>query len=366
MGRRRSLLQSARTAIARVLAPEMARGYDAASARRFAPEARHGRTATETLAAAPHMRRRARYFAENDAHAAAGVEALVTYAWGAGAVPAHADAALVKAFTEEYWNNCDAEGRLDFGGIVALAIRAMIVDGEPFVILRGDKLQLTPAEQVDESLTRELGGGAYIAAGIEFNAAGERVAYWIRPFLPTQQFETYAPPVRVDAADVLHLFKPKGIGQIRGVSWLAPILLKLADLGLLSDALLKGFQVSALNSVYLIDRDGAPGLPFEGDKQGDALDVSLEPGAARILRGNWEMKANTPQQAQQSVEYMTAVIEEIAAGLGVPAFMVSGNVSRANYSSLRAALITFKAHLESIQHNISFPSFSRRSGAAGC
>lgn len=355
MAARRSLLQSARTAIARVLAPEMARGYDAASSRRFAPEARMGRTATETIAAAPQMRRRARYFAENDAHAAAGVEALVTYAWGSGAVPAHADTALVTTFTEDFWNNCDADGRTNFGGLIALAFRAMAVDGEAFVILRGDKLQLTPAEQVDESLTRELGGGAYIAAGIEFNAAGERVAYWVRPFLPTQQFETYAPPVRVDAADVLHLFKPKGIGQIRGVSWLAPIMLKLADLGLLSDALLKGFQVSALNSVYLIDRDGVPGVPFEGDKQGNALDVSLEPGAARILRGNWDMKANTPQQAQQSTEFMTAMIEEIAAGLGVPAFMVSGNVSRANYSSLRAALITFKAHLESIQHNILMP-----------
>lgn len=359
MARRRSLLQSARTAIARVLAPDMARGYDAASSRRFTPEARMGRTATETLAAAPHMRRRARYFAENDAHAAAGVEALVTYAWGAGPVPAHENTELVTAFTEEFWNQCDADGRTNFGGLGALALRAAIVDGDCLVILRqrpaGLFLQLMPAEQLDESLTRELGGGAYIESGIEFSAAGERVAYWIRPHLPTQQFETYAPPVRVDAADVLHLFKPKGIGQIRGVSWLAPILLKLADLGLLSDALLKGFQVSALNSVYLIDRDGAPGLPFEGDKQGDALDVSLEPGAARILRGNWEMKANTPQQAQQSTEFMTAMIEEVAAGLGVPAFMVSGNVSRANYSSLRAALITFKAHLESIQHNIIVP-----------
>ncbi|MES1158924.1 MAG: phage portal protein, partial [Terricaulis silvestris] len=117
-----------------------------------------------------------------------------------------------------------------------------------------------------------------------------------------------------------------------------------------SDALLKNFQVSALNSVYLIDRDGTPGVPFEGDKNGDALEnVSLEPGAARILRGNWDMHANTPQQAQQSIEFLTASIEEISAGLGVPAFMVSGNVNRANYSSLRAALITFKASVESWQ-----------------
>jgi len=356
---RASVLRIARRALARFIAPEMTRGYDAASWKRFPREARTGRTATETIAAAGPIRSKARYYSSNDAHAAAGVNALVTYAWGCGAIPAHADAGLVTAFTDEWWNVCDADGRADFGGLVAQAIRAMVVDGECLVIFRqraaGLRLQLLPAEQLDESLTRELGGGAFIAAGIEFNAAGERVAFWIRPFLPTQQFETWAAPVRVDAADVLHLFRPEGIGQIRGLSWLTPIMLKLADLGLLSDSLLKGFQVAALNSVYLIDRDGVPAVPFDGQKDGDALDVSLEPGAARILRGNWDFKANTPTQAMQSVEFMTASIEEVAAGLGVPAFMVSANVSRANYSSLRAALITFKASLETLQFNIIVP-----------
>lgn len=353
---RASLFRRIRRRVADLL--DGSRGYDAASWSRFPREARMGRTALETIQAAGPSRSKARYFAANDAHAAAGVNALATYLWGPGAVPAHDDPELVTAFLQ-WWDECDAEGRTNFGGLIRLAIQAAVVDGEAFIVFRqradGLKLQLMPAEQVDESMTRELGGGAFIAAGIEFNAQGERVAYWIRPYLPTQQFETWAPPVRVDAADVLHLMRPDGIGQIRGVSWFAPIMLKLADLGLLSDALLKNFQVSALNSVYLIDKDSTPAIPFSGDKSGEAMEVSLEPGAARILRGNWDMKANTPQQAQQSVEFMTAMIEEIAAGLGVPAFMISGNVSRANYSSLRAALITFKASLEALQFNIIVP-----------
>jgi lambda family phage portal protein len=317
-----------------------------------------GRTSLETIQAAPASRSKARYFAANDAHAAAAVAALVVYLWGHGAVPAHADPERVEAFLK-WWDECDADGRTDFGGLIALAIRAMIIDGECFVVQRqgprGLRLQLMPAEQVDESLTRELGGGAFIQSGIEVNAAGERVAYWIRPFLPTQQFETWAPPVRVDEADVLHLMRPDGIGQIRGVSWLAPIMLKLADLGLLSDALLKGFQVAAMHAGFLEDANGAAQLPFEGDKEGDALDVSLEPGVVRRLPAGYKITFNNPQAAQQSVEFMTAMIEEIAAGLGVPAFMVSGNVSRANYSSLRAALITFKASLEALQFNVLVP-----------
>lgn len=317
-----------------------------------------GRTASETTAAAGPIRSKARYFAANDAHASAGVNALAVYLWGPGAVPAHPDSELVATFLQ-WWDNCDADGRTNFGGLIALAIRAMIVDGESFIVFRqradGLKLQLLPAEQIDSSMTRDLGGGAFIASGVEFNAQGERVAYHVLPYLPTQQFETWAPPVRIDAADVLHLMKPEGIGQVRGVSWLAPIMLKLADLGLLSDALLKGFQVAAMHAGFLTDANGAAQLPFDGEKSGDALEVSLEPGVVRRLPAGTDIKFNNPQAAQQSVEFMTAMTEEVAAGLGVPAFMVSANVSRANYSSLRAALITFKASLEALQFNVIVP-----------
>lgn len=356
---RRSLIHNVTRALARVLAPEMARGFDAAGWKRFPRESRMGRTATETIAAAPQIRTKARYYVNNDAYARAGLDALVTYAVGAGPVPAHDDAEAVAEFLE-WFENCDADGVGNLGTVVADAVRWMVMDGETFVhlIQRADGLflRVLPAESVDESKSAELPGGGYIAAGVEFNAVGDRVAYWIRPYIPTQQFETYAPPVRVDAADILHLMRPVGAGQVRGVSWFAPVLLKLADLGLLSDALLKGFQVAALHAGFLEDQNGVGGLPFDGEQNGDTLeDVSLEPGVVRRLPPGYKINFNNPQAAQQSVEFMTAQVEAVASGLGVPAFMVSGNVSRANYSSLRAALITFKASLEALQFNVIVP-----------
>lgn len=354
--KRRSLIDTARHAIARAIAPKMqARGYDSASWQRFPREARMNRSASEAIAAAPQVRSKARYYYANDAHARAGVEALTTYSVGAGPMPAHADA---EAFMQ-WWHVADADGRTDFGGIVAMAVRAMVVDGESFVHFintsDGLRLRLIPAEQIDESTTRELGDGAFIAAGIEFNARGERAAYWIRPFLPLQQFETYAAPVRVDAADIIHLGRATAIGEVRHVSWLAPIMLKLADLGLLSDALLKGFQVAAMHAGFILDPNGVAQLPFEGEQTGDALNAGLEPGVLRRLPAGMDVKFSNPTAAQQSIEFLTAIVEEIAAGLGVPAFMVSANVNRANYSSLRAALITFKASLEAIQYNVLVP-----------
>jgi lambda family phage portal protein len=178
----------------------------------------------------------------------------------------------------------------------------------------------------------------------------------VRPHLPTAQFETYAPPVRVAAADVLHLMRPIGVGQIRGVSWLAPVMLRLADLGLLNDALLKAFQTAAMHAGFLTDQNGAAQLPFDGEKNSDGeLEVSLEPGTVRRLPAGYDIKFSQPTAAQQSIEFRTSIVEEISAGLGVPAFMVSANVSRANYSSLRAALITFSAALSTLQFNVIVP-----------
>ena len=82
-------------------------------------------------------------------------------------------------------------------------------------------LRQLPAEFVDESMTTELSGGGYIVAGIEFSALGERVAYRIRPARPTDLFPTAREAIRVPAEDVLHIFRPLGPGQVRGVSPMA-------------------------------------------------------------------------------------------------------------------------------------------------
>lgn len=359
---RRSILQRARRAIANALAPELGkRGFDAMSASRFPREARMGRMSIETAQAAGMARARARYAFGNDPLMSAAVSAITTYAVGTGPLPALKASALGDEFAESFWSNCDADGRLDFGGLVALALLEVIVAGEVFCQFvptsDGLKLRLLPAEQVATDESRALAGDNKIQNGIEYDGAGRVVAYWVHPYLPSSQFDTWAPPVRVLAADMLHIFKPIAVGQARGLSWLAPILLRLSDLGLLSDALLKAFQTSALFGVYLINRDGEPGFPFNGAQSGDAMNVSLEPGVSRVLGGNWDIHNNVPTQAQNAPDFLTAMVEQISAGLQVPAFMVSGNVSRANYSSLRASLLTFKASLEAIQYNILVPQF---------
>jgi lambda family phage portal protein len=244
---------------------------------------------------------------------------------------------------------------------MAAAVQAEIVDGEAFFIMedRGGRavLRQLPAEFVDESMTAELSGGGYIVAGIEFSALGERVAYHIRPARPTDLFLTAREAIRVPAEDVLHIFRPLGPGQVRGVSQLASILLTVNEFDQLQDALLVGAKVAAMHTGFVTDVNNLGGAG-EGFYDADALgDISLEPGTMRVLPGGLDVKFNTPEQAKDGISFAKLTLGQIAAGLGVPQHLVDGDLTGANYSSLRAGLLPFRAKVEQFVYHTLVPQF---------
>ncbi|SLN35643.1 Phage portal protein, lambda family [Aquimixticola soesokkakensis] len=345
-------------------APMQTRRFDgAAGGRRWSSAPSFGRTGPETLAASAPIRSRARYFVANNPWAANGVSALVSGLVGFGIKPAsqHPDAgnrASIGAAFATWAKRADAEGRTDLFGLQANAARAMIVDGEAFLHIEtranGLRLRLLPAEMVDEADTRDLPNGGYVVAGIEFNAAGQRVAYHVLKARPTAVSASTYGTIRVPAEDMLHLVHPLGAGQVRGVSWLAPILLRLSELDQLEDALAVGVKTAAMFAGFLVDQNGT-GEPFDASDESGILTRGLEPGVLQRLPSGFDIRFSTPQQAQQTAEFVSHQIRAIAAGLGVPAHLVSGDLREANYGSLRAGMVAFRQKLEQIQFGTVIP-----------
>lgn len=345
-------------------APMQTRRFDgAAGGRRWSSAPSFGRTGPETLAASAPIRSRARYFVANNPWAANGVSALVSGLVGFGIKPAsqHPDAgsrASIGAAFGTWAKRADAEGRTDLFGIQAAAVRAMIVDGEAFLHMEtranGLRLRLLPAEMVDESDTRDLPNGGYVVAGIEFNAVGKRVAYHVLKARPTEVFASTYGTIRIPAEDMLHLMHPLGAGQVRGVSWLAPVLLRLSELDQLEDALAVGVKTAAMFAGFLVDQNGT-GEPFDASDESGILTRGLEPGVLQRLPSGFDIRFSTPQQAQQTAEFVAHQIRAIAAGLGVPAHLVSGDLREANYGSLRAGMVAFRQKLEGIQFGTIIP-----------
>ncbi|EAR49948.1 probable bacteriophage-related protein [Oceanicola granulosus HTCC2516] len=157
---------------------------------------------------------------------------------------------------------------------------------------------------------------------------------------------------------MIHVFRPLGPGQVRGVSQLAPVLSTLSEYDQASDALLVGLKVAAMHAGFIVDANGTGGGVYDGHPtEGGITEVGLEPGAMYRLGLGEDVRFNTPDQAKDSAALLKTMRQQIAAGLGVPTHLLDGDLSDANYSSLRAGLLPFRAKVEQFVYHTLVPQF---------
>lgn len=303
-----------------------------------------------TLAARGPAKARAAALSMNNPIAARAVEAWTAALVGKGwqVQSQHSDRQLARAL------NCELEAIV--WPLLPLIARAIVRDGEAFVrILSGPsgfRLAILPADQIDPALTRDLGGGARIVAGVEFDASEQVVAYHVLPDAPGTAFAHYGEALRIPASDMLHVFDAIFPGQVRGITWLAPVLLKLADYDAASDAMLMNLKTQSLFAGFITDTEGGA-AGFEGSAQAGVANVSLEPGAMRILPPGSDIKFAQPGVGlSQQVDFIKAQLHEIAAGLGLMYEQLSGDLSQTNYSSTRFGLLEFRRRAEMLQRTL--------------
>jgi lambda family phage portal protein len=213
------------------------------------------------------LRAKSRDLVRRNAWANAALESYVANAIGTGIKPQSMvlDATLrevLQALWRDWTVTADAAGLTDFYGLQALACRAMLEGGEALVRLRyrrpedglpvAMQIQVLEAEHLPVTLNSKAANGNLIRAGIEFDRLGRRVAYHLYRSHPEDG--TLAPmsgegglaTVRIDAAEILHLFRPLRPGQIRGEPWLARALVKLNELDQYDDAELVRKKTAAM------------------------------------------------------------------------------------------------------------------------
>lgn len=248
--------------------------------------------------------------------------------------------------------------------LLPLVARCLARDGEAFVHLRATEdgslapVVLDPA-QIDPALSRPLDAGARIEQGIELGPDGELRAYHVLREVAGTGW-TSAETLRIPAADMLHVFDRLFPGQLRGVSWLAPVLLKLNDRDALADALLMQAKVGAMLTGFLHgSEDITAGFAAEVGAAG-VLNVALEPGAMRILPPGADVSFTPqPQGLRDAVAFLAATDREIAAGAGITYEALTGDLGHATYSSARVGLLDFRRRAEALQRHLVEAQFLR-------
>jgi lambda family phage portal protein len=347
-----------------------ARAYDAAGGgRRWQGFIDMPNQLAAQLAARGPAGKRARALVANNPLAASGVEVWVSALVGTGLKPqsTHPDQnvrATLNAAFERWTDEADAEGLGDFYALQALAARRMVIDGEAFGALthndRGSlQVRLLDAEQVDPAMHRET-SGIRIVAGIEFDASGRRLAYHAfreRPGLP---LGTSLDSVRIPAEDMCHMFRPDVPGQVRGLSWFAPVMLRMTDLDSALEAHVVRQRIAACYAGFIVNPEGDQvGVNATQDGRGNLV-ASIEPGLIATLIPGQDIRFSQPANVgAEVIAFMKLTATQIAAGLGVPYEAMTGDLSGTNYSSIRAGLVEFRRRVEALQHGVLVYQFCR-------
>lgn len=316
------------------------------------------------------LRARARQLVRSNSYANNACGSFVANAIGAGIMPSSlvADKAL-KNQIQKLWlrwtDEADADGLTDFYGMQGMAARAMFEAGECFIRLRSRRiedglsvplqLQMLESEHLPYNKNETAANGNSIRCGIEFDKIGRRVAYHFYRSHPgdgTDQTNK-GEIVRVPASEVLHIFKPTRPGQIRGVPWISPAMVKLFLLDQYDDAELDRKKVAALFAGFITKTSPEDNLLGEetADADGNAI-AGLQPGTLQVLLPGEDVKFSSPADVGGNYEaFQYRTLLAVCMAMGVPYTNVTGDLKAANYSSLRAGTVEFRRRLEQLQHD---------------
>ena len=327
-----------------------------------------------------NLRARSRAAVRNDPYAFNVIDKRVSNLIGTGITPRPKieDDALRKAqqeLWEDWVDESDADGLTDFYGQQALIARTVEIAGECFVRIRPRsldenlavplQLQVLAPEFVPHDKFETAKNGNSIRAGIEFNPAHQRVAYWMYRVHPRDASSLnagYNQLVRIPAAQVLHIFEPVEPGQLRGVPRLAPVLKRLRSLDNYDDAVLFRQEVANLFAGFISrpppeasqqPRDPVTGQLLTEDRDGFTPMVALEPGTMQELGPGEEVEFSKPPDAGNNYpDFMRQQLMAAAAGTGTPYEILTGDMREVNDRALRVVLNEFRRRLEQLQFGV--------------
>lgn len=266
---------------------------------------------------------------------------------------------------------CDAEGQNNLAGLQALALAAVVEAGEVLIRRRMRRpsdglpvpmqLQVIEADYLVETKTESLPNGGKILNGIEYDAIGRRVAYWLYRDHPgdglTPRMRTDMS--RVPAEDIAHIYRIDRPGQQRGVPWLAPVMITIRTLDEYEDAQLVRQKIAACFAGTLT----TPDAESDVDEAAKWAGRMIEPGTINVAPPGTELNFSNPPSAEGYAPYTATQLRRLAAGLGVPYEALTCDLSQVNFSSARMGWQEFARNIESWRWQMLVPQGLDRIGA---
>jgi lambda family phage portal protein len=306
------------------------------------------------------LRDRSRALRRDNPFASRAISGIANNMVGTGIIPAprgrtkSATAAAMQLWKE--WGEtslCDASGGQNFYGLQNLAAQSVSEGGEIIIRRRRRKsedglpvplqIEVLEGDFIDHGKNIELAGGNRIVQGVQFDALGRRMGYWLFQQHPgaTNVWKSLESKF-VPAEDVIHVYRVERPGQIHGVPWGTPAILRARQADELDDAVMEQAKVAACFAAF-VTGTGDTDLP---DGQAPPLIERVEPGIIERLNTGEEITFGSPPTFNGYQPYMQQAMHAIAVGYGVPYELLTGDLSNVNFSSGRMGWLEFGRNID--------------------
>jgi lambda family phage portal protein len=257
--------------------------------------------------------------------------------------------AIEQAFSQ--WGKaCDSQKRLSWRALQEQVLRSLLVDGEAFVYFEStpDDFSLTviDAQRIPATLCSDDTAKVTVVNGVEFDALGRAVGYYMtKKNIPREAYHRYGTPAdytRLDAKNVLHIFRPEFVGQKRGLPATKTCLQVLNQLDKYTYATLvnarnaanKGLILRSTLPVY--DSPTSSVVP-EGEEPTPQTPMTLsETGEVLILPDGYEPITHNPTYPTgEFPNFRKELLKEVASALDISYANVASDGEGTNFSTLR-------------------------------
>ncbi len=266
----------------------------------------------------------------------------------------------------------------NYGGYQLLATRSFLESGEAVhrKLLRPVRLglpvplqfSLMESEFIDNTRNWGKPDGNPVIQGVEFDEiTRQRVFYHMFRDHPGDSYVAASSGSstvdRIPASEVRVTMEPQRPGQVRGVPWLTPILVRAKLLDDYEDA--ERQRKRTESSVPLVvsggnqlgdgsDNVGPSLFPTITDVDGRVVEV-VTPGMIAYGRDATKIEALKPVDAMGFGPFKRTELQSISAGARSTYELTSGDLSQTNFSSFQAGHLPYRAMIDAVREHIIIP-----------
>lgn len=236
-------------------------------------------------------------------------------------------------------------------------------DGECFVVMRKGvqfgkylvQVQIYEAEYVDINHNEIASNGNEIRQGIEYDGYGRPAAYHIYRYHPQSNVTRtlgHNERIRIPLEECIHVFNRERQTQGRGFPWLSASLLPLKHINEYTKSELIASRVASAKMGFFTKPRGNEETigDFEDAADPNAFIQEAQAGMFDVLPEGWTMTTFDPQNPNSNYSgFIKTILESVASSLGIAYHTLSGDLSSANYSSLRQGAVDERETYKELQ-----------------